>query len=57
MIHPLSRMLLEEMLTMYANKGEKETFGYIRGKIVPNAARIDHKNKKIIKNEILKSMS
>lgn len=34
-IHPATSDLLEELLTMLAQKGEKETFGYIR-KLVKN---------------------
>lgn len=36
MIHPKTAKLLEEMLTMLAEKGEKETFLYIRKNILHN---------------------
>ena len=57
MIHALSSRLLEKLLIMYAEKGEKETLLYIREKIVPNARKIDKKNKEIIRREIKESMS
>ena len=33
MMHPETKALLEKLLTMLAQKGEKETFSYIRKEI------------------------
>jgi hypothetical protein len=35
-IHPNSRKLLEELLHMLAEKGEEETFSYIRKEVLHN---------------------
>ena len=36
MLHPETRALLEEMLTVLAQKGEKEAFSYVRKNILKN---------------------
>lgn len=41
LMHPESAELLEHMLRMLAEKGEDETFSYIRNEIVKKAKRLD----------------